>query len=119
MLKEYEYQAEVINALLGQRLWRRGKRARWHERRAVLLTRYLCFDEEGKKKQHVLREAMRGVVEALRDEDTGIGEVSSSLSIFVTHDSLINYGSLPTKPRAPPRSARETAQSSGTRAMCV
>jgi Fanconi-associated nuclease 1 len=74
ILKEYEYEAEVINALLRQRVWRRGSRARWYERRAVLMTRYLCLDKDGRKKENVLREAMRGIVEALKDEDTGIGE---------------------------------------------
>lgn len=76
-LQAYEAEAEVLEALLGQKRWRRGKRARWYERRAVLQTRYLCYAEGpgGKEKDlSVLQQAMEGVREALQDEDTGLSE---------------------------------------------
>jgi hypothetical protein len=119
MLKEYEYEAEVMKALLGQRRWRRGRRARWYERRAILLTRYLCFDEDGRRKDHVLWEAMRGVVDALKDEYTGIGECHHSLNIFAADDRLVICDSIPTKPCTPTRSTGKATQNSRTRAMCV
>lgn len=82
-LKEYSYELEVIEALLSQRYWRRGKRAQWYERRAILLERYLCFDEEHKKLDRVLHQARQGVVEALADEDLGLGESSTSGDSFL------------------------------------
>lgn len=76
-LQAYEAEAQALEALLGQKRWRRGKRARWYERRAVLQTRYLCYAEgrDGKEKDFsVLQQAMEGVKEALQDEDTGLSE---------------------------------------------
>ena len=84
-LQAYEAEAEALEALLGQKRWRRGKRGRWYERRAVLQTRYLCYTEGpgGEKKDFpVLQQAMEGVKEALQDEDTGLSE------------QLLSFGSL-------------------------
>lgn len=47
-LGKYEYELEVIEHLLIQMRWRRGRRGVWHDRRALLLTRYLK-DPEGAK----------------------------------------------------------------------
>lgn len=72
-LKDFATEAMVLEALLGQRLWRRGKRGRWYDRRALLYTKYLCVLDDGSKDECALRRAMEGVQEALKDEDTGIG----------------------------------------------
>lgn len=90
-LKEYRYEAKVLDLLLAQRLWRRGKRARWYERRAVLQTRYLCVDDEGKQDTEVLRRAMEGVQEALKDEDTGIGEFWSWWPLSIDFIRLVAH----------------------------
>ena len=47
-LGEYEYELEVIEHLLKQVRWRRGRRGAWHDRRVLLLIRYLN-DPEGAK----------------------------------------------------------------------
>jgi Fanconi-associated nuclease 1 len=71
-LKDYQSEADVLEALLGQRYWRRRKRASWYERRAILQTKYLCWVDDVKD-DGVLFQAMEGVKEALKDEDTGLG----------------------------------------------
>src|SRR5260221_12102798 len=40
-LKEYDGELDVLEALLNQRRWRRGRRGKWYDRRAPLFTRYL------------------------------------------------------------------------------
>lgn len=74
-LKEYDAEYEILQALLGQRLYRRGSRAKWYERRAIIQMTYLCKPDGKKRDQNVLWQALDGVNEALLDEDTGIGVV--------------------------------------------
>ncbi|GLB34607.1 putative VRR_NUC [Lyophyllum shimeji] len=74
-LRLYREEAAVLEALLDQPFWRRGKRAKWYERRAILQTRYLCKDEDPEVKKKdiaVLRQALEGVHAALKDGDTGL-----------------------------------------------
>ncbi|KAG5644053.1 hypothetical protein DXG03_009205 [Asterophora parasitica] len=74
-LKLYKQEAEALDALLDQPFWRRGKRAKWYERRGLIQMTYLCREEyleTGKTKADVLYHAMEGVRQALEDEDTGI-----------------------------------------------
>jgi len=78
-LKDFKAEAEVLEALLGQRHWRRRKRGTWYERRAILQTRHLC-SVDGVKDLRVLSQAMEGVREALKDGDTGLGIQSSDAS---------------------------------------
>ena len=67
VLKDYGRELEVLNALLNQRRWRRGRRGKWYERRALVLTRY------GDKSPETLRGAMRGLIDSLNDPDTHLG----------------------------------------------
>ncbi|KAJ6631580.1 VRR-NUC domain-containing protein [Mycena sp. CBHHK59/15] len=69
-LKEFAFEKEVIDALLEQRRWRRGRRGAWYERRAILQTRHLFKDSEGKTDVRVLQQARNGLIEALADDDT-------------------------------------------------
>src|SRR5579863_6103082 len=59
ILKEYDRELEVLEALLNQRRWRRGRRGKWYERRALILTRY-CD-----KSSETLMRAMRGLLDSL------------------------------------------------------
>ncbi|KAF8891363.1 hypothetical protein BD779DRAFT_1514822 [Infundibulicybe gibba] len=68
-LGEYEHEATVLEALLSQRFWRRGKRARWYDRRALIQTRYLSNKYTD---QEVLLQALEGIKDALKDNDTGM-----------------------------------------------
>ncbi|RDB22242.1 Fanconi-associated nuclease 1 [Hypsizygus marmoreus] len=70
-LKCYKEEAIVLQALLTQRHWRRGKRAKWYERLAIIQMQYLGKEDDGVV-EDVLRQAMEGVLEALKDEDTGL-----------------------------------------------
>lgn len=48
-LGEYEYELEVIEDLLKQVRWRRGRRGAWYDRQVLLLTRYLKDPGRAKK----------------------------------------------------------------------
>lgn len=67
VLKDYDRELEVLEALLNQRRWRRGRRGKWYERRALVLTRY------GDKSPETLSRAMLGLMESLNDPDTHLG----------------------------------------------
>jgi len=66
-LKEHEYELEVLEALLAQKRWRRGRRGRWYDRRALILMTHFPKDD-----LDIAKRAMQGVVEALLDNDTHI-----------------------------------------------
>lgn len=72
-LKDYKLEYRIIEELLKQKVWLRGKRAKWYERRAILISRYMwdIFDEI--TKEDGLSRTREGVVEALNDEDTVLG----------------------------------------------
>ncbi|KAF8163679.1 VRR-NUC domain-containing protein [Crassisporium funariophilum] len=72
-LKDYESELEVIESLLAQRCWRRGKRARWYERRAIVLGHLIRDSGGNEEKQQQLRlRNLDGVKAALLDEDTAL-----------------------------------------------
>lgn len=58
----------MLEALLNQKAWRRGRRGRWYDRRAQL-----CI-AAGKKDEKLLKESLQGIAEALTDPNTGIGK---------------------------------------------
>ncbi|KAG2037349.1 hypothetical protein BDR03DRAFT_920111 [Suillus americanus] len=62
ILGEYEYELSVLESLLAQKRWRRGRRGRWHERRALILERYVARDDD----------ALSACLDALEDDDTHI-----------------------------------------------
>ncbi|KAJ6491829.1 hypothetical protein C8R47DRAFT_442519 [Mycena vitilis] len=69
-LKEYTTEKELLDELLMQRLWRRGRRGAWYDRRALVQMNYLHKNSAGSKDMDVLREARHGIIEALADDDT-------------------------------------------------
>lgn len=66
-LGDHRMELEILETLLKQKRWRRGRRGRWHERRALILQTYMGKD------QIILNEAMRAVIEGLEDDDTHMG----------------------------------------------
>lgn len=66
MLKEYNTELAIISELLQQTHWRKGKRATWYERRAVILERYI--------KPYDFEVVKNGILQALADGFTGIGK---------------------------------------------
>ena len=64
MLKQHRFELEVLENLLAQPLWLRGKRGKWHNRRVLILMRYCA------KEGHAMRKALDAAVEALEDSDT-------------------------------------------------
>ncbi|THG99844.1 hypothetical protein EW026_g2590 [Hermanssonia centrifuga] len=66
ILKEHEAELGVLEALLRQTRWRRGRRGRWYERRALILMTHLS------KEEGVYHRAMTAVLDALKDSDTHI-----------------------------------------------
>ena len=63
----------MLEALLAQQRWRRARRGRWHDRRALVLMFHLHEEDR----------AMKAVVEALTDPDTHIGTSSCLLCVGV------------------------------------
>ncbi|KAL5511287.1 hypothetical protein ACEPAH_4503 [Sanghuangporus vaninii] len=81
-LKEFEREIDLLQELLAQRRWRRGKRGAWYDRWALVLMHHVVrtkrevdgdqvpLSKEEQKK--VLQEAMKVVTEGLHDDDTHI-----------------------------------------------
>lgn len=93
VLKEYDYELGILEVLLEQKIWRRGRRGRWHERKAVILMKRSSEAKGGKAKESIWREALTGITNALLDEYTGIGRVSL---LFMTHMIVkANFTSVP------------------------
>ncbi len=88
MLKEYQTELVILDELLQQTHWRKGKRATWYERRCVILERYIKpYDFEAVK---------NCILQALLDDFTGIGKfrrksnsISSLISFQVVRPSLV------------------------------
>jgi fanconi-associated nuclease 1 len=57
----------ILEELLAQRRWRRARRGRWYERRALLLMTHFPKDTQ------TYERAYKAVIEALQDDDTHIG----------------------------------------------
>ncbi|KAI0647353.1 VRR-NUC domain-containing protein [Trametes meyenii] len=74
LLKRHTEELALLDTLLAQTRWRRGRRGRWHERRALVLMHHLHGAAAGEpKEQRALdRRALAGVVAALEDADTHV-----------------------------------------------
>lgn len=107
-LKEYESELEILDELLKQRLWRRGKRARWYERRAVILMHHLSR-QTGVEVVPILQKALNGVREALEDEDTGIG---TRVTFYEPNMQFLNECSVAAKPPPSPSQVGEKTSDS-------
>lgn len=94
MLKEYQYELEVLEALLAQRRWRRGRRGRWYDRRALILMTHFPQDEETSLR------AMEAVIEALNDDDTHIGKTFPELRSALLDNLRLMPPSLSVAPHA-------------------
>lgn len=68
VLKEYEREVEVLDALLAQRRYRRGRRGRWHDRKALVLMHHL-----GKDNMENVERAYQATIDGLEDNDTHMG----------------------------------------------
>ena len=79
LLHEHEDELEVLETLLSQRAFRRGRRGRWHERRALILTNHVP-KKEYRTEQSDLR-AYVAIVEALQDPDVHLSTCCSMLDV--------------------------------------
>lgn len=95
-LKEYTLELEILEVLLSQRFWRRGKRGKLYERRALVQTKYLCDkDEDPAVLQKKRQKALDGLYEALQDDDTRLGMYQRST--FASYRIIDVVTSVPTK----------------------
>lgn len=69
-IKDFSTELGVIEDLLGQRVWLRGKRGKLYERRAIIQSNYLWKFADGPSKTEAQMRALKGVKEALQDDDT-------------------------------------------------
>ncbi|OSD08560.1 hypothetical protein PYCCODRAFT_1429618 [Trametes coccinea BRFM310] len=80
ILHQYDRELEVLNALLAQTRWRRGRRGRWHDRRALLLMNHLRPSTSSPSSSTATVTAisdhdsatLQSVIAALEDADTHI-----------------------------------------------
>ena len=82
----------LLEELLSQRRWRRGKRGAWYDRWALVLMHHKSRakrEVNGElqpiskvEQKEVLEKAMQVIIEGLHDEDTHIGE-PSMLRLFI------------------------------------
>jgi Fanconi-associated nuclease 1 len=72
-LKDYHSELKVLEALLDQRFWCRGKRAKWHTRWAIVLGHLVTKEKDLAKKRDLQLRILEGIKAALLDDDTGIG----------------------------------------------
>ncbi|KAJ3844806.1 hypothetical protein F5878DRAFT_600961 [Lentinula raphanica] len=83
LLHQYEKELEVLRSLLDQRFWRRAKRGKWYERRALVQDRHLPSLYKKRAEQHawskqkldekkfqLSQELREGLYEAMEDKDT-------------------------------------------------
>ncbi|CAE6399184.1 unnamed protein product [Rhizoctonia solani] len=66
-LKQYDLEAKLLEALLRQTRWRRGKRGHWYDRLALIYTRYMGGGDAN------LRQAREYLLTALQDDLVSIG----------------------------------------------
>lgn len=72
-LQDFKLELGTLDALLDQRFWGRGKRARWYTRRALVLKHLAGMEEDKTNKRDLHLRSLEGVKSALLDDDTGIG----------------------------------------------
>jgi hypothetical protein len=73
---EYEREWEVLSELLDQKLYRRGRRGEWWERRALIEERYMWQNDHSMLKPQVKKKWLKKSLEtcelALQDSDTHV-----------------------------------------------
>lgn len=75
-LKRFKEEADLLEELLAQKRWWRGRRGKWYERLALVLMTHMGKKSEGETKptkRERQRKALRIVNEGLEDKDTHIG----------------------------------------------
>ena len=85
ILKEYDRELDILEELLAQRRWRRARRGKWHERRALIWETHMPKGEESQ------RYTYQAVIEALQDNDTHIGEYHPCSSSFASLITMLVY----------------------------
>ena len=125
VLKDHDREISILEELLAQTRWRRGKRGLWYDRMALILMHHKAKaarqnvltdvdipDGKGKKsgeEEKVLSKAMDVILRGLHDEDTHIGEaflVHVASNVYLIHVKSPTPGS-----RTPSHTTRETSQS--------
>ncbi|KAF9532855.1 VRR-NUC domain-containing protein [Crepidotus variabilis] len=71
-LKEFELELHTLDDLLRQRFWCRGKRGKWHTRRAILFKHMIGSEKDLEKKESLQWRCLEGIQAALLDNDTGL-----------------------------------------------
>ncbi|KAK9464646.1 hypothetical protein V1512DRAFT_281435 [Lipomyces arxii] len=67
----HRYAHEVYTALLEQRIYQRGKRGDWYQRRALIEMMYMCEEKkDAKEKRHWKLQALLTCEKGLQDPDT-------------------------------------------------
>lgn len=96
-LKEFDREITILEELLAQPRWRRGKRGAWYDRWALILMHHLVREKreiDGQlvtlakdEQKDILRQAMRVIIRGLEDDDTHIGMFVSFVVIKRSNSS--------------------------------
>lgn len=82
-LKEYELELQMLEHLLSQQFWSRGKRGNLYERRAIVLGHLKARAASASDKTDVLYKLLEGLKEGLMDSDTGIGTSPFHAHVYI------------------------------------
>lgn len=82
-LKRFNQEISILEELLAQPRWRRGKRGEWYDRWALILMHHLVREKREidgkqialakKEQEEILKRAMKVIIRGLEDEDTHVG----------------------------------------------
>ena len=84
-LKEYGLELQMLENLLSQKFWSRGKRGNLYERQAIVLGHLRAKADNPSDKKVVLYKLLEGLKAALMDSDTGIGTSSFRTRAYIVH----------------------------------
>jgi hypothetical protein len=86
LLHEWHTELSILEELLLQVYWLKGKQASWYERRALILERYI--------EPYDIEKARKGIIQALADEHTGI----STSVLFFSTQALVTFNATSPSP---------------------
>lgn len=103
-LKDFDREISILQELLDQRRWRRGKRGAWYDRWALILMHHRARSKHvvdgqlvplsKEEQEKILRDAMRVCINGLHDEDTHIGKLFCEILVANASFILVNRQAL-------------------------
>ena len=80
ILQEFKHELDVLQALIDQPRWRRGRRGRWYDQRALIL-----MDKFPRDDMKIAEIALNSVLDAIDDPDVHLGENLKCFPYSIVH----------------------------------